>query len=177
MVLGIIVTNTNSSRLSVGAGGGVQQAVCLAHHFAPPLLLASHPSHNHTHCLQTRQQARHQTSSVCPPFFVGCIPCGFGYTSEEGATDESECVKVDVCPVGTEYKEGIQKALSLASCVCKPGFGADASSGTCHRCPAGSYSRGGDFEGKIGRKTNTCHKTTSNTPEAGGKCMTQVLRH
>lgn len=78
-----------------------------------------------------------------------CVPCGFGFTSPEGACGPEECYPIDQCPVGTEPTDetldfgGPQTAKE---CVCKPGFGAVVGEGGCHLCPAGTYGHGGSME-------------------------------
>jgi hypothetical protein len=45
---------------------------------------------------------------ICPPgtYAQGnnlgkCLPCGFGFSSADGATDKSQCFPINSCPAGT----------------------------------------------------------------------------
>ena len=92
--------------------------------------------------------------SICPAgtFSPGgstqpCVPCGFGYSSPEGATTEALCVPVNACPAGMKISgDGKARAFNMRDCVCQAGFGAVAGSGICRRCPAGTLSRGGSMD-------------------------------
>lgn len=76
-----------------------------------------------------------------------CIPCGFGYSSTEGATSGMHCIPVNSCPAGTDYRQhDPEKAFTQADCVCKAGYGSPTGSGICRMCPAGTYSEGGTME-------------------------------
>lgn len=76
-----------------------------------------------------------------------CTPCGFGFTSPEGSTDVKNCIEVNACPAGTEYRDGPNKAFALSDCVCKPGYGSSTGMAPCHLCPPGMFSDGGSLEG------------------------------
>lgn len=76
-----------------------------------------------------------------------CLPCGWAYTSPEGAWSESHCVEINACPIGTQYRKTAGKPVSVNDCVCKPGYGASTESGgACRLCPRGSYSSGGSLD-------------------------------
>lgn len=50
-----------------------------------------------------------------------CEPCGFGFTSREGATSRQECRPVQqACPIG---QWAPQEAVSKEDCRCYKGFG------------------------------------------------------
>ena len=76
----------------------------------------------------------------------GCTPCGFGFSSKEGSSDQSDCVAIDICPMGAVLQEGVEQPYSLKDCVCKPGHGAEAGSDNCRPCPAGTFSPGGSMQ-------------------------------
>jgi len=76
-----------------------------------------------------------------------CIPCGFGFTSADGSTSAEQCMPVNACPAGTDYRDSnVDKAFSPHDCVCKPGYGSTTGTGICRLCPAGTFSRGGSME-------------------------------
>lgn len=78
-----------------------------------------------------------------------CVPCGFGFTSPYGATGPEECYPVDQCPAGTQPTGetlDLGGPHSAMECTCKPGYGSVTGEGSCHLCPAGTYSKGGTKE-------------------------------
>lgn len=77
------------------------------------------------------------------------MPCGFGFTSPEGACGPEECYPTDQCPAGTQPTDetlDFGGPHTAKECVCKPGFGAVVGEGACHLCPSGTFSRGGSME-------------------------------
>jgi hypothetical protein len=105
-------------------------------------------------CWYAGGETPHSACHICPAgsWSPGgttqpCIPCGFGYSSTEGATAGAACIPVNSCPAGTDYRQhDPEKAFTQADCVCKPGYGSPTGSGICRLCPAGTFSEGGSME-------------------------------
>lgn len=92
------------------------------HLFSALFLLSSHFLHHH----QSGGNTPSDACSICPPgtWSSGgdtspCVPCGFGYTSPEGATCAEECYPINACPPGTLMPK--YGASSARECVCMPG--------------------------------------------------------
>jgi hypothetical protein len=52
-----------------------------------------------------------------------CIPCGAGFTSPEGAGDESECYPAQVCPAGTGAQSSLLNRVGCPAEACATGSG------------------------------------------------------
>lgn len=131
------------------------QAACCADASVPPCLSVFQPRIDNVFTMSFAGGATPKDAcKVCP---VGtwspggstqpCISCGFGYSSPEGSKSQQQCVPVNACPAGTEYRDGaVDRAFSISDCVCRPGFGSPTGSGICRLCPAGTFGPGGSLE-------------------------------
>jgi hypothetical protein len=93
-----------------------------------------------------------------------CIPCGFGHSSPAGSASQDACYATNACPTGTEVHRMLGDGDSLASCVCKPGFGSVPGQGICRICPANTFAYGGSLE-----ECSPCPFGTTSAPGSTGE--------